>query len=309
VPTIGGWTQPAVSLALAAVYAVPYLVRARTLRHRGQAVGRWRLACFGGGLLLLAVAVSPPIAETAEDRLSVHMLEHLVIGDLAPLLIVLGLTRALIAPVLRAPGVWRMRVFAHPLAALVLWAGSLYFWHLRFAYEAAVDHELVHVLQHACFFLAGANLWFALLGPLPKPEWFGNGARLAYVLTVWVAGMMLANGFTWSSTAFYPHYAQTAADAGRSATTDQSAAGAVMLVEQSVVIVTLLGWLLARALRDAGRREELAELAAAHGVALDERRIARAVASEQHDALAARLRSAPAGRSADTARPATRPVG
>jgi hypothetical protein len=64
-----------------------------------------------------------------------------------------------------------------------------------------------------------------------------------------------------------------------------------MLVEQSVVIVALLGWLLARALRDAGRRQELAELAARHGVALDARRIARAVAAEQQDALARRVQA------------------
>ena len=98
-------------------------------------------------------------------------------------------------------------------------------------------------------------------------------------------------GLVWSEHPFYPHYVQTAEHAGRSATADQSAAGAVMLVEQSVVTVALLFWLLARALRDAGRRQELAELAAHHGVALDAHRIARAVASEQQDALAHRLRS------------------
>ncbi len=70
---------------------------------------------------------------------------------------------------------------------------------------------------------------------------------------------------------------------------DQSAAGGVMLVEQSVVIVALLGWLLWRALRDAEQRQRLSELAAAAGVPLDERRIARAVAAEQGDALARRI--------------------
>jgi putative membrane protein len=295
----------AVSLALLAAYATPYVVRARTLRRRGRGVPGWRLACFGAGLALLAAAASPPVGAAADERLSAHMLEHLVIGDVAPLLLVLGLTGPLVAPVLRLPGVWRARAPAHPIAAVALWAANLYLWHLRVAYEAAVDHDLVHALQHACFFAAGANLWLALLGPLPKPAWFGNGPRVAYVLAVWAAGAMLAYGFVWSSTAFYPHYAQTAATAGRSVTADQGAAGAAMLVEQSLVVVTLLGWLVARALRDAERREELVELAAARGVALDHRRIARAVASEQHDALAHRLRETPIGPPADTARPSS----
>jgi hypothetical protein len=104
---------------------------------------------------------------------------------------------------------------------------------------------------------------------------------------------MLAYGFVWSDVAFYPHYVATAARAGRSAIADQSAAGAVMLLEQSVVMVGLFGWLLARTLRDAGRRQELAELAAAHGVRVDERRIARAVAADRGEALARRIREVP----------------
>jgi putative membrane protein len=290
VPAIGGWTQAVVSLALVGAYAVPYIVRARTLRRRGRPVPVWRLAAFATGLVLIAGAASPPVDAAADGRLSAHMLEHLVIGDLAPLALVLGLTGPLVAPLLRLPGIWALRGLAHPLVAVPVWIGALYVWHLRGAYEAAVAQPLVHVLQHACFFAAGAMLWLALLGPLPKPAWFGNGARVAYVTAVWLAGSMLAYALVWSSTVFYPHYARTAAAAGRSAGADQSAAGAAMLVEQSIVIVTLLGWLLARALRDAGRREELTELAAAAGVPLDEQRIARAVAAEQHEALARRLR-------------------
>ena len=160
-------------------------------------------------------------------------------------------------------------------------------------YQAALHSNVVHATEHATMFTAGLALWMGLLGPLPKPAWFGNGARLAYVLAAWVAGTMLAYGFVWSGMAFYPHYAQTAQQAGRSVTADQSTAGAVMLVEQSVVIVSLLGWLLARAIRDAARRQELAELADARGVAVDPRRIARAVAAHQEEALARRLRSGP----------------
>ncbi len=128
------------------------------------------------------------------------MAEHLVIGDLAPLLVVLGLTGPLLAPVLRVAD---LRGLDHPVVAFALWTLDLYAWHLRFAYEGALRHDLVHVLQHACFFLAGANLWFALLGPLPKPAWFGNGARLVYVLAVGLTGSALAYGFALSGQALY----------------------------------------------------------------------------------------------------------
>src|ERR687886_200021 len=151
------------------------------------------------------------------------MVEHLVIGDVAPLLVVLGLTGPLLAPLLRAPALRRARALSHPAVAVPLWALDLYGWHLRPAYEAAVTNDLVHVLEHACFFAFGANLWLALLGPLPKPEWFGNGARLGYVLIVRIGATMLAYAFIWSDVAFYPHYVATAEHAGRSAIADQNA--------------------------------------------------------------------------------------
>jgi cytochrome c oxidase assembly factor CtaG len=210
-----------------------------------------------------------------------------MLGDLAPLLIVVGLTGPLLAPVLRPTTA--LRPLSLPFVALPLWALDLYLWHLRGPYQLAVRHDVVHVLEHACFFLLGANLYFALLGPLPKPGWFGNGPKLAYVLAIWLAGAALANLFLWAGHPFYPHYAATAAAARRGALADQQAAGGVMLVEQSVVVFALLGWLLARTLRDAGRRQDLAELAARRGIALDARRIARAVAAERDHELAERL--------------------
>jgi putative membrane protein len=288
-----GWLQACVSVVLIGAYAVAYALRARTLRRRGRRVPVWRLTCFAAGLALLAVAVSPPVDRAADSRLAAHMAEHLAIGDVAPLLVVLGLTGPLLAPVLRLRGVRALQVLAYPVVAVALWAGNLYLWHVRFLYEAAVDHDLIHVAEHACFFAGGTILWLALLGPLPKPAWFGTGARLGYVLVVRIAATMLAYGFIWSATAFYPHYVATAAAVGRSALADQSAAGAVMLVEESVVMVGLFAWLLARALRDAGRRQALAELAEARGVAVDERRLARAVAADRGEALARRLDEAP----------------
>jgi cytochrome c oxidase assembly factor CtaG len=265
---------------LLAAYAVPYAMRARTLRRRGRPMPVWRLACFGGAVGLLLVATSPPVGRLADERLSAHMVEHLIIGDLAPLLAVLGCTGPLLAPLLRTRVADRLRPLTHPVAAFALWAASLYLWHLPFAYQAAVRHDALHVLQHACFFAFGFNLWLPLFGPLPKPAWFGRAAQLGYVLAVRLGGFALGNALTWAHVVFYPHYGSLS---------DQSAAGAVMMVEQMLVMLGLFAWLLAGLLREAGERQELAELAGAHGVALDERRIARAVTAGRAGALRERL--------------------
>jgi cytochrome c oxidase assembly factor CtaG len=277
-----GPAETLLSPLLLLAYATPYFLRARTLRWRGAPVPLWRQACFAGALVLLLAAVSPPVDELADERLSVHMAEHLVIGDIAPLLVVLGCTGPVIAPVLRLGIARPLRVLSNPLVAFALWTANISLWHLAVAYEGALRHDLVHVLQHACFFAFGVVLWLPLFGPLPKPDWFSNLAKLGYILVVRLTGTILANAFIWSVTVFYGYYGIDALD-------DQGVAGGVMLVEQSIVTLALFAWLFLRTVADLEQRAQLAELAAASGVEVDERRIARAVAAGRGDALRRRI--------------------
>src|SRR4051794_13583477 len=246
-------SQGVVAPVALAGYGYLYGLRARTLARRGEPVPSWRIACFGGGLVVLLVATCAPVDDAADRYFSAHMAEHLLIGDLAPLLVVLGCTGPVLAPVLALPGVAGLRRLTHPVVAFGLWAASLYLWHLRVAYEAALRHDLVHVLEHACFFTFGALLWMPLFGPFPKPEWFGNAARLGYILVVRFTGAVLANVFVWSSVVFYGFYARPRVNA----LSDQSAAGGIMMVEQSVVTLGLFCWLFLRTAREAEERQEL----------------------------------------------------
>ena len=285
---VAGVTRPAdgysadevPALLALAVYALAYGWRARTLARRGRAVPARRVGCFAAGLLVLAGTVLSPLARLDDERLALHMLEHLLIGEVAALLLVLGLTGPLLAPLLRLPGLGRLRALAHPAVAFALWAATLWLWHLGVLFELALHHELVHGLQHTCFLLAGMALWMPLFGPFPKPEWFAPPAQIVYVLTFWLTGAALGNLFAWSSTALYASYPRLA---------DESAAGAVMLVEEGTLALALLAWLALRWIREAGERQELAELAAAAGVALDERRLARAVTAGRGAELRRRL--------------------
>ena len=133
-----------------------------------------------------------------------HMVEHLLLGDIASLLIVLGLTGPLIAPILRIRLFDRLRVLSHPLIAFPLWAIDLYVWHLPVLYQAALRHSGVHALEHAMFLGFGINMWMCLFGPLPMPSWFGNLGKLCYIVAVRLTGTVLGNIFLWSGTVFYP---------------------------------------------------------------------------------------------------------
>ncbi len=278
-------------LAPALAGAVMYWARARTLRERRTPVAAWRQWCWYGGLALMAATLVSPLAHIAEELFVAHMLEHLLLADLGALLLVLGLNGPLLQPLLAAPGIGWLRVFAHPVVALTAWTANFYLWHLPALYQGAVENAAVHALQHILFVSFGMAMWMALLGPLPKPAWFGNGAKIGYIIAVRLIQSVLANALLWSSGVLYPRYAAGQAEWGISPANDQSAAGAIMMIEGSIVTILLFCWLFLRAARESEERQELLELAAARGVELSEERVARAVAAGRGDALRERILS------------------
>jgi cytochrome c oxidase assembly factor CtaG len=139
------------------------------------------------------------------------------------------------------------------------------------------------------FFWFGAILWLALLGPLPKPRWFGNWARLGYVVVVRFAGAALANAFVWAGTVFYPYYDGRDVGFGLNPLSDQNVAGAIMMIEQIFLTTGLLAWLFWRAASQDEERQQLLDLAADRGYALSEERAERAAAGNAAERLRQRI--------------------
>ena len=275
------------SLAFGALY----YVRARTLERHGRAVPRWRQWCFYSGLALIVATLVSPLGTLSDELFFAHMAEHLLLADTGALLLVLGLTGPLLAPLLRNPALGWLRHLAHPVPALALWSTDLLFWHLIGPHEAAVRSEVVHAIQHMLFVGLGINMWMALLGPLPKPAWFGNLAKLVYIVGVRFVSTVLANVFVWTGGAFFDVYRAGERAQYISPHADQVVAGSIMMVEGSILTICLFGWLFLRSAREGEERQELLELAAAGGVALDERRAARAVAAGRGNELRRRIES------------------
>ena len=273
-----------------------YVRRSVTLGARGQPVPWWRQLCFGLGLLILLVTDVPPLSGLAEELVVAHMAQHLLIGDLAALGIAVGLTGPLLQPLLRLPGLGWLRFLGNPLIALPLWILNLYLWHLGALYQGVLDSSALHFAQHFGFLTFGVIMWMPVVGPLPTPSWFGNGAKLIYVIAVRFSGAVLANVLIWSGSVLYPDYGPTEADHGISSLADQGAAGAVMMVEGGLVTLGLFVWLFFRWARQDTERQELIDLAERHGVPLDPERAARAASAGRAEELAARIRSQPAGR-------------
>jgi putative membrane protein len=278
----------AAPLLLVAV-AVAYARRVATLGSRGQPVNLWRQVSFAAGVLVVLLADVPPISTVAEELVVAHMAQHLLIADLAGLLVALGLTGPIMQPLLATRALGWLRVLGNPLVALPFWALNLYLWHLSALYEGVLTSPLLHFAQHVCFFSFGLAMWLPLVGPLPKPAWFGDGAKLLYVIVVRLLEAVLANVLIWSGTVLYPDYAPTEADWDISPLADQGAAGNLMMIWTGAVTLALFTWLFIGAANRSAEKQELIELAEAHGVELDPARAGRAVAAGQGERLRERI--------------------
>jgi len=262
-------------LAAATVYLALYFARARTLAAEGRPIARWRVISFVSGMALLVGVQVPPLDTLADEVLFVHMTQHIIISDICSLLVVLGLTGPVLAPLLRIRFTRPLRTLSSsPVTALALWAADLYAWHVPVAYQLAIRVDLVHAAEHACFFWFGSLLWLALIGPFPKPAWFRGWAQLVYVFAIRILGMILGNVFIFAPTVLYPIYDPSDAARGLGPMTDQKLAGGIMMVEQMILTAVVEGWIFYRlALRDE-RRQSLVDLASRSGVALSEQRAA-----------------------------------
>jgi cytochrome c oxidase assembly factor CtaG len=248
----------------------------------------WRQVSFAAGLLTIALSLIG-LGEVSDELLWGHMVEHLLIGDLAAIFLVLGLTGPLLQPILAIKPLDRLRFLAHPAVALPLWAIVLYVGITPALSEASLSHPLLHALEHGMFIFFGCVMWMPVLGPLPTPSWFNAGWKVVYVIIVRFVGTVLGNVLIWSGTVFYPVYEAGDAAHGISPLTDQGIAGSIMMGEGMVVTLAVLAWAFLKWAADTTERQRLMDLAEAQGVELDEARAARAVAAGQAKRLEERL--------------------
>jgi putative membrane protein len=269
------WETPPTVLigaALALVLFVQAFVRLR--RRRAEHAPWTRALLFAAGLALLVVPLVSPLDHVGDEQLlSAHMLQHVLIGDAAPALLVTAvrgpLLFFLLPPlVLRPLASFRplrafLSVLLRPLVSLGLWTVAIVAWHAPSAYDYAAAHPLVHDVEHLSFVVAGTLAWTQLVDParhgrLRRPQ------RVFFALAMLALAQPLVDLLLFSSRPAYPRYAgQPNGLWGLSPLTDQRLAGVVMMVEQLLALGTCVALLLRPYLEE--RRDRLRGPALPHG--------------------------------------------
>ena len=261
------WTfEPGVLVAVALAGGV-YVRRWRAARAQAgpRAASGWRMASFMGGLLTILAALISPIDRLADQIFAMHMVQHVLLLDVSSILLVLGLTKVILRPATRrlSPVERKAGLLGHPAVAVALYIVVMWVWHIPALYDAATEHSGLHAFEHLCFAFAGTLYWWHLIGPVRSRLRRGGMDAVVYMVVTKLAVGVLGIALTFAPNDLYPFYAHQPDWWGLTPSEDQSVAGLVMALEQSVVMGIALAVLFARMLTESEVEEQRAERYAA----------------------------------------------
>ena len=220
--------------------AATYLIAVRKVNRLSPRVPvpHWRTAAWLSGLAFILIALVSAVDVYAEDLLSVHMVQHLLLSMVAPPLLALGAPITLLLRV-ATPGVrnrWILpflrsrvvRVIAHPLVAWLLFTFVMWGSHLSPLFDAALEDPLVHDVEHALYLGTALLFWWPVVGRDPSPWRLPYPARIFYLFLQMPLNSFLGVAILFSDRALYPHYLTTGRTWPPTPLEDQQLAGAIM---------------------------------------------------------------------------------
>jgi putative membrane protein len=267
---LGDWTLDPALLCVLCLTGLLYVWGAIRCRTRWPAR---RTTSFMAGLSMVALALLSGIDQYADELLSMHVLEHLLLILIAPVLLLWGApvrlalsastpaARRAIAGLLRSRTV---HVLTRPACGFALFTGVVLGTHMTGAYEAALRNQTLHACEHAAYFWLGLLFLAPLLAADPIPHPPGAIVRFSWLMAAMVVMALPAGVFLFDGHVHYPFYVAPAHALHTSALADQGTAGVLMLVGGGVVmgvlaIVIAMGAMLAEERRQK-RRDSYADL-------------------------------------------------
>jgi putative membrane protein len=258
------WSLEPVPIIAGVLFTGAYVWRRRAVRargHRDRDAPAWRLCCFLGAVALGLAALISPLDSLSDQLFFMHMAQHVLLLDVVPILAILGLTRVLLRPLTRTISEFERRAgpLAHPVFAVALYVGVIWLWHVPAAYDFALSHTAVHLLEHITFLLAGSLYWWHLLSPIRARMRLGGMGPVIYMASTKLLVGALGMGLAFAPSALYSYYTHRARVWGISAGSDQSLAGILMAVEQSIVMGIAIVVLFIRMLDESEREQQRRE--------------------------------------------------
>jgi cytochrome c oxidase assembly factor CtaG len=222
-----GWPFDPTVYAGLAVLCLAYAWLARSARD----ARRKHWLYFTLGVATLWVALETPIDTISDQYLdSVHMLQHVLLGFVAPPLMLLGLSAAMAGRLVRVPGV---RAVTEPIPAQLIAGVVMVGWHIPALYDATLYSEGLHVFEHLTFIAGGVVLYWPILAATSAyAHWqMSPGVGLVYMLIATLPQDGVALALIFSRVPFYDFYTHAPRlIAGFTPLIDQTIAGSVLMI-------------------------------------------------------------------------------
>ncbi len=166
-----------------------------------------KTAFFASGVLLMLLTLIGPLDFLGDGYLfSAHMLEHILLELAVPPLLLLGIPSGPVRSLLSVSMAAKAEQFLRrPAVALLLAVGTLWLWHLPALYNAALDSEGIHAVQHLSMLVTGTVFWWPVFTPLPEHR-ISPVAGFIYIFLAASANMILGILLTFSPLGYYPTY-------------------------------------------------------------------------------------------------------
>jgi putative membrane protein len=273
-PGWGAWSFEVIPAIVLLLFSALYIDAYRRARRRSERVGPGHWIPYFAGILVVVVALFSPLDPIGDKYLlSAHMLQHVLLSDVAPALLLLGLRSPLLPlglprPILRvvAPGGRLGRplaILTSPWVVLPLWMAATIGWAVPVIFDFAATHPLVHDFEHLSLFYTGLGLWWVVVDPLPRGSVRPNGARLAILGISRLATATVCLPLTFLTRVEYPLYASAPRAYGLSPLGDQSLAGASMCFVEFLVFGIAFAVVFLNVLSRSEAADALGETAAA----------------------------------------------
>jgi putative membrane protein len=252
ISVLGEWSLPVWLTSSIAVTALVYVRGWFLLRRtrRDQFSGS-RLLSFLIGVVCLWIAIASPLEVLADELLSAHMIEHLILMSIVPPLILLGLPFApllrglpktlrkwVASPLLRVKPLRRIwHWLLHPLVAWLAMNVALLAWHVPSAYDFALEHEAWHDFEHICFLSTSLLFWWCVIRPWPATRQRHRWSILIYLVGADIANTALSAFLAFCNRPVYAYYISNPNPFQADPLRDQVLGAVIMWVVGSIVFL------------------------------------------------------------------------
>ena len=248
------WSVDPIALIAIPIAALLYYRGLRSLGNRRRFHSSWRPWSFYLGLFSIALGLLSPIDHFSDELFWVHMTQHMLIVMVGAPLVLLGapmipmlrgvpreLRRQLVIPIAKSLPVRAfLRTVTRPLVAWPLYTFIIIGWHFSAFFEAALENEALHNLEHVLFALGAYVFWWNIIDPHPLRSNLSYLARIPYIFLSVVPAFTLGAFLTFAASAWYAPYEITAPLHGLSALEDQQLGGVIMWIPGSFIIGSAL---------------------------------------------------------------------